>query len=98
MTKRLKLIKRYTPLYVMMLPGLLYLLINNYLPMAGIVTAFKDIDYRKGIFGSDWIGFKNFEYLFATQDAFIITRTPFVTTLHLSSSTHVVCGCGHLAQ
>lgn len=74
MTKRLKHIKRFTPLYVMMLPGLLYLLINNYLPMAGIVTAFKDIDYRKGIFGSDWIGFKNFEYLFATQDAFIITR------------------------
>ncbi|MDE6838746.1 MAG: sugar ABC transporter permease, partial [Acutalibacter sp.] len=74
MTKKCKHLRRYAALYVMMIPGMLYLLINNYLPMAGIVTAFKDIDYRKGIFGSDWIGFKNFEYLFATQDAWIITR------------------------
>lgn len=67
-------IRRYTPLYLMMLPGLVYLLINNYLPMAGLTVAFKDIDFRKGIFGSDWIGLKNFEFLFATKDAWIITR------------------------
>jgi len=73
-SKKLKHIKKYIPLYIMMLPGLLYLLINNYLPMAGLVIAFKDVDYRKGIFGSDWIGFKNFEYLFSTEDAWVITR------------------------
>jgi putative aldouronate transport system permease protein len=61
-------------MYVMMLPGLLYLLINNYIPMAGLFIAFKDIDYTKGIFKSDWIGFDNFHYLFSTSDAWVITR------------------------
>ena len=57
-----------------MLPGMFYLLINNYLPMAGLVIAFKKFNYRKGIFGSDWNGLKNFEFLFRTKDAWIITR------------------------
>jgi putative aldouronate transport system permease protein len=56
------------------LPGMLYLLINNYFPMAGIFIAFKKVDYAKGVFRSDWIGLKNFEYLFSTRDAFVITR------------------------
>lgn len=42
--------------------------------MAGVIIAFKDVNFSKGIFASDWIGFKNFEYLFKTKDAFIITR------------------------
>jgi putative aldouronate transport system permease protein len=50
------------------------LLINNYLPIFGLVIAFKDINFKKGILGSDWVGLKNFEYLFKTRDAFIITR------------------------
>ena len=65
---------KYIPLFVMMLPGLLYLLINNYLPMFGLVIAFKDINFAKGILASNWAGFQNFEYLFKTTDAFTITR------------------------
>lgn len=42
--------------------------------MAGLVIAFKKFNYRKGIFGSDWNGLKNFEFLFRTKDAWIITR------------------------
>ncbi len=61
-------------MYLMMAPGLLYLLINNYIPMAGIFIAFKSINYSKGIFKSDWIGLRNFEFLFRTSDAFVITR------------------------
>lgn len=57
-----------------MIPGFIYLFINNYLPMAGLVVAFKQYDARKGIFGSDFIGFQNFKYLFATKDALVITR------------------------
>lgn len=71
---RMIIFKRYFPLFIMMVPGIVYLLINNYLPMAGLVIAFKDINYSVGIFASDWIGFKNFEYLFSTRDAFVITR------------------------
>lgn len=66
--------KKYRMLYLMILPGMIYLLINNYLPMFGIVIAFKEMNFAKGILGSDWVGFKNFEYLFRTDDAFIITR------------------------
>lgn len=73
-SKRLSRWKNYYPLYLLMIPGVLYLLINNYVPMFGAIIAFKDINYQAGILGSDWIGFKNFEYLFKTKDALIITR------------------------
>lgn len=71
--------KKYTgtaksgPLLLIALPGIVYLLINNYIPMFGIFLAFKDYNFVQGIFGSPWCGFKNFEYLFS-QDAFTITR------------------------
>lgn len=62
------------PFYVLFAPAFLYLLINNYMPLPGLVLAFKNYTAKKGIFGSAWAGFKNFKYLFATKDAFIITR------------------------
>lgn len=74
MAKKIKKIKKYLPVYAMLLPGFLYLLINNYIPMAGMVIAFKNVDFAKGILRSDWVGFRNFEYLFRTPDAFRITR------------------------
>lgn len=58
----------------MMLPGFIYLIINNYIPMAGLAIAFKRFDYSKGIWGSDWCGLSNFTYLFKTQDALNIIR------------------------
>lgn len=67
-------VKRWLPLYLMMLPGAIYIIINNYVPMFGMVIAFKQVDFSKGILGSDWVGLKNFEFLFATEDAMIITR------------------------
>ncbi len=66
--------KHYVPLYLMALPGLIYLFINNYLPMAGLTIAFRNINYQKGIWNSDWCGLANFQYLFATKDAWVITR------------------------
>ena len=69
-----KQIKKYKVLIVMTIPGVLYFFINNYLPMFGVIIAFKDLDYTKGILGSEWIGFKNFEFLFRTEEAFVITR------------------------
>ena len=66
--------KQILPFYVFVLPGFLYMIINNYIPMFGIVIAFKNLNFSKGIFGSDWAGLKNFRFLFATKDAWIITR------------------------
>ncbi len=62
------------PFYLMALPGIIYLFINNYMPLPGLVLAFKNYNAKKGIYGSEWAGLKNFKYLFATNDAFIITR------------------------
>lgn len=61
-------------LHFMVIPGMIYFLVNNYFPMLGMFIAFKDIDFSKGIWASDWVGFKNFEYLFATGDAWIMIR------------------------
>ncbi len=68
------------PLLLIALPGILYLVINNYIPMFGVFLAFKEYDFVKGIFGSDWCGFRNFRYLFS-QDAFIITRNTILYNL-----------------
>ena len=74
-------IKKYWPFYIMMLPALVYLFINNYMPMSGLVLAFKKYNVRDGIFGSPWIGLQNFEFLFATKDAWIITRNTILYNL-----------------
>lgn len=64
----------------MVVPGMLYFIINNYIPMFGITIAFKKIDYSKGIWASPWVGMENFKQLFASSgsffdsDAFRITR------------------------
>lgn len=66
--------KQSMPLLLIALPGIFYLIINNYLPMAGLFLAFKRFNFMQGIFGSDWCGFDNFKFLFATKDAWIMTR------------------------
>lgn len=72
--KKKKRWKQFIPVYVMILPGLLYLLINNYIPMFGVIIAFKKLNFSEGIFGSPWSGLNNFKFLFATNDAWVITR------------------------
>ena len=79
--KKKKLKKSEIGLLVMLLPGSIYLLVNNYAPMAGLFIAFKKINYQKGIFGSDWVGLSNFEFLFRTKDAWIMTRNTLLYNL-----------------
>ncbi|OCT15226.1 sugar ABC transporter permease [Paenibacillus pectinilyticus] len=66
--------KRNQELFVMSLPAILYKLIFNYLPMLGLVIAFKQYRYDLGIWGSEWIGFKNFAFFFKSDSAFTVTR------------------------
>ena len=75
-TKRWR--KQDIPLYIMMAPTVILLIMFNYLPMGGLVMAFKKFNATKGIFGSEWVGFKNFEFLFASSDAWVITRNTVV--------------------
>ncbi|WP_058304281.1 ABC transporter permease [Gorillibacterium timonense] len=69
-----KNLRTYWMFYLMLLPGIILFVINNYIPMFGIVIAFKSINYQDGILGSPWVGMKNFEYLFASKDSYIIIR------------------------
>ena len=58
----------------MFLPGVVYLFINSYIPMFGIQIAFRQYNAAKGVFGSPWIGLKNFEFLIRTKDAWVMVR------------------------
>ncbi len=73
--------KLVTALDFMVLPGLFYIIINNYLPMIGIFLAFKKINFSVGLWESPWVGLDNFKYLFTTNDAFIITRNTILYNL-----------------
>lgn len=57
--------KRY--LYLMCIPGLVYLIIFKYIPMYGIMMAFQDFSFKKGIFGSPFNNFANFKQLFTSE-------------------------------
>ena len=62
-------------LYLMFLPIVIYYLLFAYLPMSGIVVAFKEFNYRDGLFFSPWNGLKNFEYLYASGKLWMVTQT-----------------------
>lgn len=79
--KRGKKFLRFLPLYLMLIPGIAYLIINNYLPMMGLIIAFKKIDYSLGIFQSPWVGLNNFTYLFSNNDAVIAIRNTILYNL-----------------
>ena len=61
-------------LTTMALPGVILLFIFAYLPMVGLVIAFKDYKFAEGIWGSAWVGLENFRFLFGTDQAWRITR------------------------
>ena len=74
----LKKLKDNWELLVLTLPGAIWFIVFAYLPMFGIVIAFKEWKISGGfiesLIKSEWIGFKNFEFLFKSSDAWLITR------------------------
>ncbi|WP_260405322.1 ABC transporter permease [Paenibacillus sp. 598K] len=75
-------------IYLMALPALLFSLIFSYLPLAGIVMAFQDFHPIKGIFGSEFIGLRNFEFFFRGRDWFTVTfNTVFLNLLFIGFGT-----------
>ncbi len=62
------------PLTAMSLPAIILVFMFSYVPMFGLILAFKDFNVRDGIFGSPWCGFANFSYLFKSNDAYIMLR------------------------
>ena len=67
-------VKRYRTLLLMLLPAVLYTVIFSYLPMSGIVLAFKNYNYTDGIWNSPWCGIANFDFFFLSGEAVKLTR------------------------
>ncbi|NLG84582.1 MAG: sugar ABC transporter permease [Firmicutes bacterium] len=78
--------KKNKALFLMLLPGFIVLLLNNYLPMFGVIIAFKNFKFVgdtfiESLLKSEWVGFKNFKFLFNTADAYAITRNTLLYNL-----------------
>ncbi|RKN72999.1 ABC transporter permease [Paenibacillus ginsengarvi] len=73
-----KLLARGIPLYLMILPGLLYFLLFRYLPMGGIAIAFQEYDPFDGFWHSEWVGLEHFQRLFGEADFWLLMRNTLV--------------------
>ncbi|MGC5772501.1 ABC transporter permease [Paenibacillus pabuli] len=62
-----KRFRQNIPLFLMLVPGILYYVIFRYFPMGGLVIAFKDYNFRDGILSSPWVGLKYFKILFQSD-------------------------------
>lgn len=74
-------LKKNRALFTMILPSILLVLIFSYLPMSGLILAFKNYRFDRGVFGSDWNGLENFRYLFTSGTGFLITKNTIVYNL-----------------
>lgn len=70
----LQYFKQHIWLYALLLPGLLYFILFKYVPMGGLVIAFKDYSPFLGIWGSKWVGFDQFAKFFSTPDFWRLLR------------------------
>lgn len=77
-------------LLLLAIPGLLFLLAFNYLPMVGIIIPFKNIDFAKGIIRSDWVGFNNFKFLFSSGDIIRATTNTIISNLLFIITTLII--------
>ena len=86
-------------LFTLSIPGLIVLILFNYLPMFGVVLAFKNYRAIDGIFGSAWCGFKNFTFFFKGDGAMLkrlLTNTVGLNVLYLLINTVVTIIMGML--
>ena len=82
-----KSMTKYWQMYLLLIPVVIYYVVFKYVPMVGAQIAFRNFSFRKGIWGSAWVGFKHFERFFSsTQSISIIWNT-----LYLGFLTLVFC-------
>jgi putative aldouronate transport system permease protein len=80
--ERRRLMRRHWEMYVLLLPGLLFLLLFKYAPMYGIVIAFQDYNIFAGITGSDWVGTKYFEKLIHSEEFLQVFRNTLLISVY----------------
>ncbi|MGG1514279.1 ABC transporter permease subunit [Paenibacillus oryzisoli] len=81
-TRVWKTLLRYKWLYLLMLPGIAYYIVYQYVPMLGLIIAFKKYNLMKGMWGSDWVGFDNFRVIFASPEFPSLVRNTLLISLY----------------
>lgn len=85
-----KRIIRSRQLYLFLILPLLYLILFKYVPMVGLQIAFKDYTFKKGIFGSDWVGFKHFIKFLSDRKFGITLRNTLRVSLYSLGANFIV--------
>lgn len=78
----LKCLRRYPDLYLLMIPGLAFLIVFKYIPMYGLTIAFQDFNIFAGITGSEWVGWANFEKLFNSSEFYQVFTNTLLISLY----------------
>ncbi|NHN32725.1 ABC transporter permease [Paenibacillus agricola] len=78
----LKTILKYKFLYALMLPGIVWYIIYRYLPMLGLVIAFKEYNFALGIWNSPWVGMKYFNYLFSSSEFYLVLQNTVIINMY----------------
>ncbi len=76
-----RVVRQHWVLLIMLLPAVLYVIVFNYIPMTGIVLAFKNYNFRGGIYGSPWVGLDNFNFLKIGGKLGMVTRNTLLYNL-----------------
>jgi putative aldouronate transport system permease protein len=77
-----EILRRYKLLYLLMAPGIIWYVIYKYLPMYGLIIAFKNFNFAAGISGSPWVGLKHFQFLFSFPDFYVILRNTVLISIY----------------
>ena len=82
-----KSMSKYWQMYLLLIPVIIYYVVFKYMPMVGAQIAFKNFSFRKGIWGSAWVGMAHFERFFSSSQAISIIWN----TLYLGFLTIIFC-------
>ena len=94
MQSYLRDLNRNKVLYLMILPALIFFVIFSYLPMVGVYYAFTNYSFDGGLFGSPFVGFKNFEFLFESGILWKITKNTIlynIAFIFIGNSLQLLC-------
>ena len=83
-------VSRKKVLFLMISPVILYFIVFAYIPMPGAYIAFVDYNISKGIFGSNFVGFKNFEFLMKTGDLWRITKNTILYNISFLALCNII--------
>lgn len=89
----IKTFKTNLPLTILALPAVAFLFVFCYMPLYGLLIPFKNYKVSQGILGSDWVGFKNFRFLFLSEDALRATKNTVLYNIAFIIIGTAICIC-----